>query len=309
MLVKGDENVMKIGFIGIGAMGFPMASNVLKSGHQLYINDVNQEAVEKLVAQGAKSAISPKELAQNTDMVILMLPNTKIIELILNGDNGLIAGLKSNSCIINMSSIDPMSTKRFATLVEKLNVEWVDSPVSGGTKGAEAGSLTLMVGCKERILEDVHPILETMGKIRYVGNVGAGSGIKMVNNLLLGINMVAISEALVLGAKVGIDPEVMHEVIASSSGRSYAFEAKVPNFVLKGNFDPGFAIDLQYKDLQLAISAAKELKVPLYLGNLAQQVYESARAAGLGRKDISAVITLLEQLCDVEVRFKNLLEE
>ncbi|MCG8642832.1 MAG: NAD(P)-dependent oxidoreductase, partial [Desulfobacterales bacterium] len=186
---------MKIGFIGIGAMGLPMARNVLNSGHQLYINDVNQDAVDKLVDLGAKSAVSPKELAQNVDMVILMLPNSKVIELILNGDNGLLAGLKTDSYIVNMSSVDPMSTKRFAAQVEKLNIEWIDSPVSGGTKGAEAGTLTLMVGCKEEILEDVRPILETMGKIRYVGNVGAGSGVKMVNNLLLGINMVAISEA------------------------------------------------------------------------------------------------------------------
>ncbi len=293
---------MKIGFIGIGAMGLPMANNVMKAGHELYINDVNKEAVEKLVSMGAKSADSAKELAQISDMVILMLPNTKIIELVLNGDKGLLAGLKAGSTIINTSSIDPMSTKRLASSVEKMQVEWIDSPVSGGTKGAEAGTLTLMVGCKEEVLEDVRPILEAMGKIQYVGDIGAGSGIKMVNNLLLGINTVAISEALVLGAKVGIKPEVMLDVIGNSSGRSYAFEAKVPNYILKGNFDPGFAIDLQYKDLQLAISAAKELKVPLYLGNLSQQVYESARAAGLGKKDISAVITLLEKLCDVEVR-------
>lgn len=293
---------MKIGFIGVGAMGLPMAANVLKSGYELYVNDVNTEAVNQLVSLGAKSADSPKELAQVSDMIVLMLPNTKIIELVLNGDTGLLAGMKAGSTIINMSSIDPMSTKRLAAQVEKLDIEWVDAPVSGGTKGAEAGTLTLMVGCKEELLEGVQPVLEAMGKIKYVGSVGAGSGIKMVNNLLLGVNMVAVSEALVLGAKVGIEPEVMREIISSSSGRSYAFEAKVPNFVFKGNFEPGFAIDLQYKDLQLAISAAKELQVPLYLGNLSQQVYESARAAGLGKKDISAVITLLEDLCDVEVR-------
>lgn len=293
---------MKIGFIGIGAMGFPMAANILKSGYELYVNDVNTEAVERLVSMGAKSADSPKELGQVSDMVVVMLPNTKIIEMVLNGDTGLLAGMRADSTIINMSSIDPMSTKRLAAQVEKLGIEWVDTPVSGGTKGAEAGTLTLMVGCKEELLGSVQPVLETMGKIRYVGNVGAGSGIKMVNNLLLGVNMVAVAEALVLGAKVGIDPEIMRDIISSSSGRSYAFDAKVPNFILKGNFDPGFAIDLQYKDLQLAISAAKELQVPLYLGNISQQVYETARAAGLGKKDISAVITVLEDLCNVEVR-------
>lgn len=293
---------MKIGFIGIGAMGFPMASNLLTAGYDLYVNDLNEEAVTRLVALGAKSLPSPKEIAKMADLIILMLPNSKIIELILNGASGLLAGIQAGTYVVNMSSIDPMSTKRFASQLDKYSGKWIDSPVSGGTKGALAGSLTLMVGCDEESLAAVRPILEKLGKIRYIGGVGAGSGIKMINNLLLGVNMVAVAEALILGVKVGIDPEVMLEVIGGSSGRSYALSAKVPNFILKGDFDPGFTIDLQYKDLQLAISAAKELKVPLYLGNLVQQVYESARAAGLGEKDISAVITLLEKLCQVKVR-------
>lgn len=293
---------MKIGFIGIGAMGLPMANNLLTAGYDLYINDLNQEAVAQLVASGANSLESPKEVAKSSDLVIMMLPNSKIIELVLNGDRGLLAGLKPGTYLVNMSSIDPMSTKRFASQVERLAGEWIDSPVSGGTKGAAAGSLTLMVGCQRETLEVVRPILETLGKVRYIGGVGAGSGIKMINNLLLGVNMVAVAEALILGVKVGIDPETMLEVIGGSSGRSYALSAKVPNFIFPGNFEPGFSIDLQYKDLQLAISAAKELKVPLYLGNLVQQIYQSARAAGLGEKDISAVITMLEKLCQVKVR-------
>lgn len=293
---------MKIGFIGIGAMGYPMAKNILQEGYELYVNDINKDAVQKLVDLGAKATETGKELAECTDVIIIMLPNTEVIEAILEGENGLLAGLGSNKIIINTSSVDPMSSKRFASQVEELDSDWVDSPVSGGTKGAESGDLTLMVGCDEEVLAEVRPVLEVMGDISFVGDVGAGSGVKMINNLLLGINMTAVAEALVLGVKAGIDPEVLFEIINNSSGNSYALEAKVPNYILEGEFDPGFAIDLQYKDLQLAITTAKKLNVPLQLGNLSQQIYENAKAAGLGGKDISSVINLLEELCDVEVR-------
>jgi 3-hydroxyisobutyrate dehydrogenase len=293
---------MKIGFIGIGAMGYPMAKNILKEDYELYINDINKDAVKELVDLGAKATETGRELADCTDVIVIMLPNTEVIESVLAGENGLLAGIESSKVIVNMSSIDPMSSKRFASRLKDLDSDWVDSPVSGGTKGAESGDLTLMVGCKDEVLEEVRPVLEVMGDISFVGDVGAGSGVKMINNLLLGINMTAVAEALVLGVKAGIDPEVLFEIINNSSGNSYALEAKVPNYILEGEFDPGFSIDLQYKDLQLAVTTAKELNVPLQLGNLSQQIYENAKAAGLGSNDISSVITLLEELCNVEVR-------
>jgi 3-hydroxyisobutyrate dehydrogenase-like beta-hydroxyacid dehydrogenase len=160
-----------------------------------------------------------------------------------------------------------------------------------------------MVGGEGEIVEKVMPILRTMGKkIYHVGPVGSGDTVKLVNNLLLGINMAAVAEAMVLGVKAGLDPKVLLDIISSSSGRSYALEAKVPGFIMQGNFEPGFAIDLQYKDLELAIQTAKELKVPMLLTALAQQIFEQARAAGMGGKDISAVVLPLENLAGVKVR-------
>jgi len=199
--------------------------------------------------------------------------------------------------------VTPGHTQKMAALAASKGVEYLDAPVSGGVSGAVAGTLTIMVGGEATVFERCQDILQVIGqKLYHVGAVGAGDTLKLVNNMLLGINMAGVAEALTLGAKAGLDPKVMLEVIGVSSGRSYALEAKVPNFVLKGNFEPGFAIDLQYKDLEMATQTAKELGMPLLLTNMAQQIYETAKANQLGRKDISAVITLLEKLADVEVR-------
>ena len=179
----------------------------------------------------------------------------------------------------------------------------MDAPVSVGVAGATTGSLTIKVGAESATLEKCKPVLDVLGKkIYHVGPVGAGDAVKLVNNLLLGVNMVAVAEAMTLGVKAGIDPKVLYDVISVSSGRSYALEAKMPGFVLKGNFEPGFAVDLQYKDLEMATQTGKELGVPLMLTNVAEQVFETARAKGLGRKDISVVVTMQEELTGVKVR-------
>jgi len=179
----------------------------------------------------------------------------------------------------------------------------MDAPISGGVAGATSGTLTIMVGGSERALAQSQAILQVIGKkIFHAGSVGAGDAVKLVNNLLLGINMAAVAEAMTLGVKAGLDPKVLLEIISVSSGRSYALEAKVPGFILKGNFEPGFAVDLQYKDLEMAVQTGKELGMPLLLTNVAQQVYETAKAKGLGRKDISSIITLSEETAQVTVR-------
>lgn len=294
---------MKIGFIGVGAMGKPMTTNLLRAGYDLTVYDINQEAVQELVALGARAAASPAQLAQGKDVVITMLPNAKIVATTMEGPEGVFAGAAPGTIIIDMSSVAPGDTKNMAAKAEKLGLSYLDAPVSGGVAGAAKGTLTIMVGGPAETVNRVKEILEVLGqKIYHVGPVGSGDAVKVVNNLLLGINMAAVAEALVLGVKCGLDPEVLFEIISASSGSSYALQAKVPNFVLKGNFEPGFAVDLQYKDLELAVQTGKELQVPLYLTNGAQQIYEAARAAGLGRKDISAVIRLWEKLVGVEVR-------
>ena len=295
--------MLRIGFIGLGAMGRPMATNLLAAGFKVAVNDVVPAAVAEMTAKGASEAATPKELAATSDVVITMLPNTAIVEAVVCGENGLLAGSRAGMAIIDMSSVTPQHTRKMAAVAAKYGVEYMDAPVSGGVVGATAGSLTVMVGAETVTLEKCRPILEVLGKkIYHVGPVGAGDAVKLVNNLLLGINMAAVAEAMTLGVKAGIDPKVLYDVISVSTGRSYALEAKVPNFVLKGNFEAGFAVDLQYKDLEMATQTGKELGVPLMLANVAEQVFETARAKGLGRKDISVVVTMQEDLAGVTVR-------
>ncbi|MCB8816023.1 NAD(P)-dependent oxidoreductase [Desulfosporosinus shakirovi] len=294
---------MKVGFIGIGVMGKPMAKNILGAGYSLFVNDVNEVAVQELVVDGAKKVQSPRELAQEVDVVITMLPNGGIVEQVLLGEQGIFAGAKPGFTIIDMSSVAPTFTHKMAKLAFEQQIGYIDAPVSGGVKGARAGTLTIMVGGEKELVERYQSLLEVMGKnIYHVGKAGAGDAVKIVNNLLLGVNMAAAAEAFVLGTKLGLDPKVLLEIIGVSSGNSYALAAKMPNFVFKGQFEAGFAIDLQYKDLELAIQTAKEAKVPMILTNVAQQVFEQARAAGLGREDISAVIKPLEDLLNLKVR-------
>lgn len=294
---------MRIGFIGVGAMGKPMAHNLLKASHEVYVFDLSAAAVAELEAAGAKKCGSPKEVAEAAEVIITMLPNAKIVEATITGENGVLAGGRAGQTIIDMSSVAPGSTKQMAALANAKGINYVDAPVSGGVSGAAAGTLTIMVGGEKETVAAIEPILKVMGqKIHHVGAVGAGDAVKLVNNMLLGINMAAVAEALVLGVKAGLDPQAMYEIIKGSSGRSYALEAKTPGFILKNNFAAGFAIDLQYKDLELATETAKGMGMPVPLGAMAQQVFEMARAKGLGREDISAIIKVWEDLVGVQVR-------
>ncbi len=295
---------MKVGFIGIGAMGKPMAQNLLKSADiKLLVYDVNRVAMEELAAAGAVVCASPRELADAAAVIIMMLPNAAIVESTLTGEQGVLAGGQAGKIIIDMSSVAATSTRKMAALAAAKGLAYIDAPVSGGVTGATAGTLTIMVGGETAAVQAVRPILEKLGKkIYHVGDSGAGDSIKVVNNLLLGINMAAVAEALVLGVKSGLDPKVMLEIIKESSGRSYALEVKTANFILKNSFAAGFAIDLEYKDLELAMETAKSLDVPLPVGATVQQIFAMAKAKGLGREDISAVIKVWEEFVGVQVR-------
>ncbi|QDR82488.1 NAD(P)-dependent oxidoreductase [Sporomusa termitida] len=295
---------MNIGFIGIGAMGKPMAQNLLKSAEvQLYIYDVNAAAMAELAAQGATACPSPRALAAAASVIIMMLPNAAVVESTLTGEQGLLAGGTAGQTIIDMSSVAAGSTKKMAALAQARGIAYIDAPVSGGVAGAAAATLTIMVGGEAAAVQGVLPLLQRLGKkIYHVGASGAGDAMKVVNNLLLGINMAAVAEALVLGARSGLDPRVMLEIIQASSGRSYALEAKAEKFILNNNFAAGFAIDLEYKDLELAMETARSLEIPLPVGALTQQVFAMARAKGLGREDISAVIKVWEEMAGIQVR-------
>lgn len=293
----------KIAFIGLGAMGRPMAANIAKAGCRLTVFDLQPAAVADLVSMGATAAESPARAVAGCDFVLMSLPNAAIVADVVAGRDGVLAGSHSGQIVIDLSSVTPEHSRKMARLAEDRGVAYLDAPVSGGVGGAAAGTLTVMVGGAPEAFAASEAVLRMIGRtIRHVGPVGTGDALKLVNNLLLGINMVAVSEALVLGAKAGLDPQTMLEVIGESSGRSYALEAKAGAFILKGRFDPGFAIDLQYKDLEMATQTGKDLGVPLVLTNVAQQVFETARASGLGRNDISAIITSLEALARVQVR-------
>jgi 3-hydroxyisobutyrate dehydrogenase len=294
---------MKIGFVGLGVMGGKMAMNVLKAGHELTVYDIAKENVKVLIDKGAEAGDSAADVAEKSDIIMVSLPNSQIVEGVILGEDGVLEGAKEGSVIIDFSSITPKVIRKISDIASNKGVDVVDAPVSGGAGGAEKGTLTIMVGGKKDVFDKVKPYLESVGtSIKHVGDVGAGDTIKAVNNLLLGINMVATAEALVLGKKAGLNEDVMYDIISKSSGSSYALTAKYEKYISKGNFEPGFMIDLMHKDLQLAVDTAKDLKLPLISGNMSQQIFEAARAEGLGSEDISSVIKIFERWADVEVR-------
>lgn len=296
----------KIGFIGLGAMGKPMAQNLIKAGYDLTVHDLIPQPVEEIISLGAKKAKSPAETAKGVEVIITMLPADDEVKAVALGPGGILDGARRGSVFIDMSSIAPHTSKYVASEAQKKEVKFLDAPVSGGTTGAEKGTLTIMVGGDKDLLDEHRDILLAMGKtIYHVGDVGMGETVKMVNQILVGITMAAIAEAFVIGTKLGADPEMLYRVIRASSGNSFLIDHRVPDYILKGNFtQPGFAIDLLRKDLGLAIESAKVNKVPVFLTGQAFQYFTLASAEGLGKKDMSAVIELLEKAAGVQVRMK-----
>jgi len=294
---------MKIGFIGLGVMGKRMAKRIFEAGYKIKVFDVMEPVLNEFKKLGVETGESPGDVAVDADVVFMSLPNSRIVTNVVLGEDGILPKARPGTIIVDLSSITPKAIRDIYKKTSSKGVEVLDAPVSGGSAGAEAGTLTIMVGGKKEVFEKVEPILKVIGKtIYHVGEIGAGDTIKLVNNLLLGANMVAVAEALALGVKASLDPQVMFEVITNSSGNSYALKAKYPNFISKGNFEPGFMIDLQYKDLELAVETAKDLGIPLIMGNIAQQMFDIAKAEGLGQKDISSVINLYEKWSGIAVR-------
>lgn len=293
---------MKIGFIGLGAMGRPMATNLLTAGYEVHAFDVVEAAVKEMEGKGAIGHPSAGEMAGHVDVIICSLPNAKIVEGTMCGKNGVFENCKEGTVIIDMSSVAPNTTKAMAKKAAEKGIHYIDAPVSGGVSGAAAGTLTIMVGADDETFNKVKPIFDVLGKnIYHVGEAGGGDAIKMVNNLLLGCNMAALAEALTLGVKCGLSVETMKEVISVSSGRSYALDAKLEKFIMAGQFNGGFAVDLQYKDLGLALEASRDEKVPLPMTAAAVQVYEMARAKGQGREDMSSVVKVWEDLTGAKI--------
>lgn len=291
---------MKLGFIGLGNMGKPMAKNLIKAEHDLTVFDVSAGVLAELKDLGAAVASTPAETASGSDLVITMLPDSPHVEEVLAGPKGVFEGAKKGTLIIDMSSISPLVTKKMAKIAAEKGLRLVDAPVTGGVAGAEKGQLGIMVGASPEDLEEAKPIFETLGRFVHVGDVGTGQTAKMCNQVVVGLSLCAIAEAFTLGTKAGIDPTVLHQVLSSGSARSWAMEVRVPQ-VLAGNFEPGFMINLQHKDIGIALDSGKGLNIPLPFTALAQQAYESARAMGLGTKDHSAVIQVYEKITGTKV--------
>jgi 3-hydroxyisobutyrate dehydrogenase len=290
---------MKIGFIGLGNMGAPMALNLLKAGHALTVFDLNAPAVRSLTDAGAVAASSPKAAASGADYVITMLPAAAHVRAVLSGSDGVLAGIAPGVTIIDSSTIDPATVRECAALAAAQGNAFVDAPVSGGTGGAAAGTLTFMVGGSREHFDTVRPVLEAMGKnIVHCGDTGTGQVAKICNNLVLGITMAGVSEAMSLGAALGIDPQVLAGIINTSTGRCWSSDTYNPypgviaTAPASREYTGGFGTDLMLKDLGLATDAAKSVRQPVYLGALAQQLYQQASANGHGRLDFSAVIKL-----------------
>ena len=288
---------MNIAFIGLGNMGAPMARNLLKAGHSLNLFDLNKEVLADLASQGGHISASPREAAQGAELVITMLPAAVHVRSVWLGENGVLAGIGEGVPAVDCSTIDPQTARDVAAAAAKQGVHMADAPVSGGTGGAQAGTLTFMVGATQALFDTLHPVLAQMGRnIVHCGDVGTGQVAKICNNLLLGISMVGVSEAMALGAALGIDSEVLAGVINSSTGRCWSSEVYNPwpgiveTAPASRGYTGGFGAELMLKDLGLATEAARQAHQPVVLGAVAQQLYQAMSLRGEGGKDFSAII-------------------
>ena len=288
-----------IGFIGLGVMGRPMARNLMKAGYQLVVHSRSRPPIDAMVAAGAKSASSPYEVAAQCDVVITMLPNSPDVELVALGPNGVIEGARSGLTYVDMSTISPIVSRKVGEKLATKGTPMLDAPVSGGEKGAIDGALSIMVGGDKDVFERVLPIFQAMGKtITRLGALGSGGFTKLANQVIVAANLTALAEALTLAKKAGLDRELTLTALAGGLAGSRCLEQKRPNY-LANSYQPGFKIDLHYKDLGLIMESARELGVPLPTTAVVQELFHALRVRGKGGLDHSGVITLLESLAGV----------
>ena len=297
------ENRMKLGFIGTGNMGNPMAANLIKAGHQLTVHDLRREAATNLLEMGARWADSPREAAPGNDAVLTSLPVPRDVEAVIAGEDGVLAGAGSGTVIFDLSTNSPTVVRNLHQACSARGVTLLDSPVSGGTYGAAAGTLAVMVGGDRATFDRFESTLGAIGShVVYCGDVGAGSVCKICNNLMsMGIG-VLLSEALTLGVKAGVDLATLADVIAHSSGSSRRLTEKFPRFLFQDNFEPGFATALAAKDVRLATDLGREYGVPMDLSNLVDQRHVEAMFRGFGPEDSDAVARIQEEKAGVQLR-------
>ena len=296
---------MKIGFIGLGIMGTPMALHLVDAGHQLYVN-TRSKVPEAIAASTAQACAHPAEVAGHADVIFTMVPDTPDVEAVLFGENGVAAGLKASASgtrktVVDMSSISPMATKKFAARIAELGADYLDAPVSGGEVGAKAATLTIMCGGEPAVFERVKPLLEKMGKnITLVGGVGDGQTTKVANQIIVALNIAAVGEALLFASRAGADPAKVRQALMGGFAASRILEVHGERMI-KRTFNPGFRIRLHQKDLGLALQGARELGVSLPQTANAAQLMQACAAHGMGDLDHSALVRALELLAGHDV--------
>lgn len=293
---------MKIGFIGLGIMGKPMSKNLIKAGYGLVVCDLNSATVAELKALGATSAANAKAVAQACDVIITMLPNSPQVKAVVLGEGGVLEGIKPGSVVIDMSSIAPLASREVAEELAKKGVAMLDAPVSGGEPKAIDGTLSVMVGGEKEVFDKYYEIMKAMaGSVVYTGGIGAGNVTKLANQIVVALNIAAMSEALVLATKAGVDPELVFQAIRGGLAGSTVLDAKAP-LVLDRKFDPGFRINLHIKDLANALDTAHEIGVPLQLTASVMEMMQALKVDGMGDLDHSALVRYYEKLAKVEVK-------
>ena len=290
---------MKIGLIGLGIMGKPMAKNMLKAGYDLTVSDLNKANVDEVVAAGAKAA-SNKEIGETCDVVMTMLPNSPHVKSVMLGENGVASFMKPGSVFIDMSSINPVASKEIAAALAEKNIEMLDAPVSGGEPKAIDGTLSFMVGGKQEVFDAHKAILETMGaSVVRCGDVGAGNTTKLANQIIVACNIQALAEALTLAQKAGVDPQLVFEAIKGGLAGSTVMNAKAP-MMIEGNDKPGFKIDLHIKDLNNALDCAHSVGSPLPMTAAVQEIFQWLHNNGCGQDDHSSIIKYYKKLTGIE---------
>lgn len=294
--------MLKVGFIGLGIMGRPMTLNLLKAGVDLTVYDISEKAVKVIADAGAKTASTPKEIAQNTDIIITMVPNAPIVKSLLEGENGILAGIKENSIVIDMSSVSPVDSKKFAEMVEAKNCKFLDSPVSGGEPGAINATLAFMIGGDAETVEKARFVFDAMGtSVTLVGPNGSGSVAKLANQIMVNLNIAAVSEALVLATKAGADPQKVFEAVRGGLAGSTVLEQKAPKMISR-DFKPGGTLAINLKDITNVMATADALSVPLLLTAQLKEIMHSLKATGHIMDDHSGIVQFYENISGVTVQ-------
>jgi 2-hydroxy-3-oxopropionate reductase len=291
----------KVGFIGLGVMAKPMANNLMKAGFTLCVWNRTRSKMDELVLAGATPSVTPKEVAEKSDVVITMVSDSSDVEEVILGRSGIIEGGKAGTIVIDMSTISPQITRHIAEKLSIKGISMLDAPVSGGDAGAKEGTLSIMVGGSKEAFEESLPIFRVLGKrITYMGESGMGQATKLCNQVICAVNIQAVCEGLILGAKLGLNLEKLLEVVTAGSAGSWMLSNLGPKMI-KHDFEPGFRISHQQKDLRLALSTAADLKLPLPFTSLVQQMFRSVEAEELGSKGTQALIIAMEKLAGIKI--------